>query len=1059
MIMKSQEKRIYTIATAHLDTVWNWDFEHVINVCLKETLEHNFAHFEKYPTYRFNFEGAYRYELFEEYYPEKFEELKKYIADGKWNVTGSAYENGDVNVPSPESMFRNILYGNKYFENKFGKKSNDIFLPDCFGFGWALPSIMEHAGLKGFSTQKLSWGSAYGCPFDIGVWYGVNGKSVFASLDARSYCTTYKKVRGKKDLSDKLDNNIKKYGFHWTFGYHGVGDVGGAPKEQSVKTVEAEIRANDTSDTKVLAASPTEFFDDLADLTKEEISALPTWNNELVMTNHGVGSYVSRAFSKRYNRKNEELADMAERNAVMAMQLCGSSYPKEEIDKGWKRTIAHTFHDDITGTSVERVYQRSWNDYILSANQLSNAYEASAANIIRNLDTSWVKGLAVVINNSVEHARMACADVEVASNGFKYAKAFDANGRELPCQVNYVDETVMKITVCAHVPAMGYKVVDLQYSYESCKIETGLRINSNKIENYKYIVSVNRDGDICSIIDKTLNNTELLNKPIKFEINKYKGDKNYPAWELKYDEIMKYPWEFAEDGVCTVEETGPARVTLKVEQKAAKSSFTYYVSLSCGCPWVAVYNEVEWREFRRILHNGFSFNVKNSYATFDLGLGAIQREKANKKLYSVPAQKWADITDSSLTKGVSIFSDSKYGWVVKDDKTLRMTIVHSPEKYFRNDSVQGMLDFGLNKYGYAIYSHEGEVGQDTQLNARFFNQPATAFLTDTHFGKLGKEISFCNINTDKVIVRAIKKAEDSDEIIVRFNEGTNFKVKNVEFSLGDGIATAREVNAMEEQVGEATVKDGKLIFDIAAYEVKTFALTLKKSAAVKNIEATKVEIPFNANIVTFNHNRDSATIPTINVSVPGELFPKTIECAGIKFETGDIQGEENNALISAGQKINVNANKFYFVGASLYGDKEYTFKVGEKTETIKVQAINERIGKWDLYNLAEVANIKTDRLAWECTHTHSANGDNAAAQLFFFMYEIDIDGASSITLPDDNGLIILAAAQSKQNGFVYLSTDLYDKISGRTFDFKMSGRQMRRHKKSIKKSRKTPNKS
>ena len=208
--MNFKDKKIFTIATAHLDTVWNWDFEHVINVCLKETLDQNFALFEKYPDYRFNFEGAYRYELFEEYYPEKFEQLRKYVEQGKWNVTGSGYENGDVNVPSPESLFRNMLYGNLYFEKKFGKRSNDIFLPDCFGFGWALPAIAEHSGLKGFSTQKLSWGSAYGVPFDIGLWYGSNGKAIFASLDAKSYCTTFKKVRTKKDLTAKLNNNIKK---------------------------------------------------------------------------------------------------------------------------------------------------------------------------------------------------------------------------------------------------------------------------------------------------------------------------------------------------------------------------------------------------------------------------------------------------------------------------------------------------------------------------------------------------------------------------------------------------------------------------------------------------------------------------------------------------------------------------------------------------------------------------------------------------------------------------------------------------------------------------------
>lgn len=1057
--MNFKDKKIYTIATAHLDTVWNWDFEHVINVCLRDTLDQNFELFEKYPDYRFNFEGAYRYELFEEYYPEKFEKLKKYVADGKWNVTGSGYENGDVNVPSPENLFRNMLYGNLYFEKTFGKRSNDIFLPDCFGFGWALPAIAEHAGLKGFSTQKLSWGSAYGVPFDIGVWYGSNGKSIFASLDAKSYCTTFKKVREKKDLVDKLNKNINEYDLPWTFAYHGVGDVGGAPKEESVKTVCDEIGSNDNSDIKVLSTSPTEFFNDLSQLSAEEISKLPSWNNELVMTDHGVGSYISRAFSKRCNRRNEEIADMAERASVAAMTLCGAKYPKKEIDCGWKRTIAHTFHDDITGTSVQRVYQRSWNDYILSANQLSNAYEGSTAEIIKNLDTSWVKGIPVIINNTVEQPRMSTVDIEIPSNGYSFVKAYDCARKEVPSQVKVLNNNNLKVSVAAFVPSLGYKVIDLMYSTEPCTMNTGLRAGKNVIENFKYIVSVDKNGNISSIIDKTLNDTELLNKPICFELNRYKGAKEYAAWELRYDEIKKYPWEFAEKGKCTIEEAGPVKVTLKVRQTAGKSIFTYYVTLAAGCPWVSVYNEVEWREFKRTLHNGFSFTCSNPLSTYDLGLGTIKRGVMNKKLYSVPAQKWADITNADNSFGVSVFSDSKYGWIMKDEKTLRLTVIHSPKNWYRHDSVQGMLEFGHNRYGYAIYSHRGSVGTETQLNARFFNQPMTAFVSDKHEGALGAEYSFGAISHSSVIVRAIKKAEKNDEIIVRFNEANSVPTNNIEFFLGNGIASAREVNAMEDEIGPATVVDSKLSFSLNPYEVKTFALTLNNSAVSEKIESTAVELPFNADVVTFNHNRNSASVPTINVSLPGELFPKEIYCAGIEFKTGDIWGDGNNALICSGQTIPVSSEKFYFVGASLYGDKNYNFKVGDKEIIIPVQSINERIGKWDLYDLAETANIKTDKLAWECTHTHSPNGDNVAQQLYFFMYEINTADADSITLPDDNGLIILAASQVNDSFYIKMNSALYDRIKTRKFDYKMSGKEKRAYKKHRIMEKKPHNKS
>ncbi len=1053
------DKKIYTIATAHLDTVWNWDFEHVINVCLRDTLEQNFDHFSKYPDYRFNFEGSYRYELFEEYYPEKFEQLREYISEGKWNVTGSAFENGDVNVPSPESLFRNILYGNKYFEKKFGKKSNDIFLPDCFGFGYALPSIMNHAGLKGFSTQKLSWGSAYGIPYDIGLWYGPDGKWVFASLDAKSYCTTFRKIRTKKSLLSKLEHNIKKHDLPVTYAYHGVGDVGGAPKEESVKTLTREMADNDKEEIKVLSSSPTEFFEDMAALPEEAINKLPIWDNELPMTDHGVGSYVSRAFSKRMNRRNEEIADMAERNSVIAMTLCGADYPKAEIERGWKRNIAHTFHDDITGTSVERVYQRSWNDYVMSANQLTNAYEGAAAEIIKNMDTTFVEGVAVVLSNSIEQPRMAAADLKLPSNGYKYVRAFDANGKEVPAQVNKIENGEMEFTVAAYVPAMGYKVLDVRYSNEPCKMKTGLRASTNVIENYKYTVRVNSNGDICSIIDKMDGGVEILKKPIRFELNKYKGAKEYAAWELRYDELDKYPWEFAEKGQCEILEKGPVRVSLKVTQKCGKSTFSYIVSLAAGCPWVSVYNEIEWREFRRALHNGFSFNVSNKRGTFDLGLGAISRKTANKKLYEVAAQKWADITDESGNRGVSVFSDSKYGWMMKDERTLRLTVVHSPKNYYRHDSVQGMLDFGLNRYGYAIYSHKGDYTNGTQLNARFFDQPIAAFITGKHSGTLGTEYSFGSLSNSDVIIRAMKKAEDSDEIIIRVNEGANKAANDVVLSLGTGIESAREVNAMEEEIGEAKIIDGKLMFCLTPYEVKTFAVTLKKCVYAPKTEYTAVELPFNRDIVTFNHNRNAASIPTINVSIPGEIFPKTIECKGVKFATGDIWGEGNNALICEGQEIAAYGNKLYFVGASLYGDKEYTFKLDGKDKKIKVQSINDRIGQWDLYNLSEVANIKTDRLAWECTHTHSPTGDNAAQQLLFFMYEIDTEGVETVTLPDDNGLIILAAAQTRDTDKTALQTALYDRVSGRKFDYKMSRKEKRRDRAQKRLFKKPHNKS
>ena len=366
-----KKKKIYTVATSHLDTIWSWDFETTVSKYIYDTLVDNFALFKKYPSYIFSFEGSYRYELMEEYYPELFEEMKEYIKQGRWHVTGSAFENGDTNCPSPEALFRNILIGNSYFDEKFGKRSVDIYLPDCFGFGWALPSIMHHSNLKGFTTQKLAWGSAYGIPFDIGKWYGVDGNYVYASCNPHDYYYTLTKLRDWDFVTDKLKEN-EKYGLDWTYMFHGIGDRGGAPEEKTVKYVDDEIKKNDSSDIEVVAASADQIYRDIEnDLPQAVKDKLPEWKTELVMQNHGVGGYTSRAIGKRWNTKCQELGDMAERAGVMASYFGASDYNESVLEKAWKRAIAHQFHDDTPGTSVQRAYRRSWNDYAMSINQFS----------------------------------------------------------------------------------------------------------------------------------------------------------------------------------------------------------------------------------------------------------------------------------------------------------------------------------------------------------------------------------------------------------------------------------------------------------------------------------------------------------------------------------------------------------------------------------------------------------------------------------------------------------------------------------------------------------------
>src|SRR5512136_1718634 len=183
----SKEKVLYTIGYAHLDTEWNWEYPTTINQYIRNTMEDNFKLFEKYPDYVFNFTGSRRYKMMKEYFPDSYARVAGYIKDGRWYVSGSSVDEGEVNVSSSESVLRQVLYGNLYFKREFNKVSVDYMLPDCFGFVATMPSVWSHAGLLGFSTQKLTWRSSNGVPFNVGYWEGPDGKGVIASLNATDY--------------------------------------------------------------------------------------------------------------------------------------------------------------------------------------------------------------------------------------------------------------------------------------------------------------------------------------------------------------------------------------------------------------------------------------------------------------------------------------------------------------------------------------------------------------------------------------------------------------------------------------------------------------------------------------------------------------------------------------------------------------------------------------------------------------------------------------------------------------------------------------------------------
>src|SRR5579875_6211 len=487
----TKQPTLYVVPYAHLDTQWRWDFQQTISEYLLKTMRVNFDYIEKYPHYVFNWTGANRYRLMKEYYPDDYARVKKYVEKGNWFPAGSSVEESDVNLPSAASIFRQVLYGNEFFRREFGKASTEYMLPDCFGFPASLPTILHHAGIKGFSTQKLSanWQPAplvggpgspedtpEGIPFNVGLWKGPDGTSVIAALNPGRYGSRIRydlsntppplilldDLKPQQKMRDKLDHQDwparialdgKVTGVYADYHYVGIGDNGGATDEETAKMLEAiitqskiklpsdsdlptppddPVRVGDGS-VRVISSAADQMFNDIKpDMT----SRMPVYQGDLELINHSAGSLTSQAYHKRWNRDNEILADAAEKASVAAAWMGGRAYPQQRINDAWMLVLAGQFHDVAAGTATPRAYQFAWNDDVIALNQFAGVLKSAAQAISSALDTQ-TDGIPVVVYNSLNIARQDVVEAQVRFPGGmpRAVRVLGPDRREVPSQI------------------------------------------------------------------------------------------------------------------------------------------------------------------------------------------------------------------------------------------------------------------------------------------------------------------------------------------------------------------------------------------------------------------------------------------------------------------------------------------------------------------------------------------------------------------------------------------------------------------------------------------------
>ncbi len=1097
----TKQPTLYVVAYSHLDTQWRWEYPRSINDYIPKTMHDNFALLDKYPNYVFNFSGANRYRMMKEYWPADYARVKQYVAAGRWFPAGSSMEEGDVNVPSAESIFRQILYGNKFFQREFGKTSAEYMLPDCFGFPASLPSILAHAGLKGFSTQKLTWNSAArvggrgsieetprGIPFNVGYWVGPDGRGIIAAFNPGSYGGQIREDISKSpvitdpnarnnpvDWPRRVERNGKVSGLFTDYHYYGTGDTGGSPREDSVRMMEAIVTRNSSlmpspvasvgdGPLKVISATAEQMF---LNIRPEQIKGLPRYEGDLLLTDHSAGSLTSQSYQKRWNRMNELLADAAEKASVGAAWLGSRAYPQERLNSAWTLVMGGQFHDILPGTSTPRAFQFSWNDDVIAMNQFAAVLTSATEGIAAALNTQTV-GQAIVVYNPLNIAREDVVEASVDVRG--PVRVFNPDGIEVPAQV-----VGNRVLFLAKVPSVGYAVYDVRSEPQPRGRATfpDLRVSETSLENHRYRITLNDDGDVANIFDKRLNR-ELLDAPLRLAI-KSDTPAQWPAWNMDWADQQKPPRAYVGGATKTrVVEHGPVRVAIEVVRETEGSKFQQTVRLSAGDAGnrVEFGNVIEWRTSNANLKATFPLTAANPNATYNWDIGTIERGNNDERKFEVPSHQWFDLTDRSRSFGVTILSDSKYGSDKPDDKTLRLTLLRTPgigpRAGYADQSTQ---DWGRHEFVYGLASHGGDWRREqTDWQAQRLNQPLVAFHSSKHPGRLGKTFSIVGVNNDRVRVLALKKAEDSDEVIVRIVELDGRSAPNVRIRFSAPVVAAREVNGQELPVGRATIVKGQLATSLGRFQPRTFAVKLAPPAMkLASPRSHQFTLPYDLAAANRDGERSKHGFDGEGFALPAEMLPRELPYAGIVFRLA--QGEGANAMLARGQTMVLpnGVRRLYVLAASAAGDQNVVFGVGSESVNLNIQGWSGFIGQWDdrQWKQTEVTVqprtpppdippdiaallqrprtrrdaygemvgitpgwIKRAPLAWFASHRHTAAGANESyAYSYLFAYSIDVPAnAKTLTIPQNDNVRILAITGSNEVHAVKPAHPLYDTL-------------------------------
>jgi alpha-mannosidase len=782
--------RITATGHAHIDTAWCWPLRETIRKCAR-TFSTALAYMEDHPDYRFSASQPVQYLWMKAHYPTIFEGIREAVARGQWEPIGSMWVEPDCNVPAGESLARQLVHGLDFFQREFGVTTQDLWLPDVFGYSAALPQILGKAGVTRFLTQKISWNDTNRFPHHTFLWEGIDGTRIFSHFPP---VDTYNaRVQGKElaraerqfAQKDRASRSLMPFGY---------GDGGGGP---TVEMIERIRRWENFEGMPAVEFGTVRGFFDAAE---QDIVDPPVWCGELYLELHR-GTFTSQAHNKWMNRRCELLLRDAEFfDAIISRVapgelLVGDPWPERSVwdvpghsevkassttamalDRAWKLLLLNQFHDILPGSSIGRVYQESRRDY--------EVIEAIALAVREAALTRLLGGEGLTAFNTLAHPRQEVIDC-------------------------------VGTPVVATVPACGYaqlteELTQLPAGWMPVQIHEvgeGWVLNNGLLE-----VQVAADGCIPSVRDLHANREVLAGVGNEFHLLR-----DYPnrwsAWDIEGSAMEDYQ-VVGGGGEGRVVESGPLRVVLEFSRSVNRSLATQRIVLRAGSRRLDFDTTVDWKERDRVLKVAFPLAIQTDHSVCEIQYGHVRRPvhrntSWDAARFEIPLQRWLDLTEGDY--GIALLNNGIFGGDVLGNR-VRLTLLKGAS------APDPEADLGIHRRTFSLFPHGGTTLQGGVIEeALALNVP---LLVRPGAVAGGAEMSWLSIDRLGVTLEALKRSEDGAAIVVRLLEAGGRRT-NVSLQTAFPELKLREADLLERPLtGNSELAECSL----RAFDLRTFRL-------------------------------------------------------------------------------------------------------------------------------------------------------------------------------------------------------------------------------------------